>query len=62
MNQPPPHDPATSGAAVAFTAGGARARGKRMRDQPLPPSGVSDTPPRAVGAAAPPTQDHEESA
>ena len=57
MNHPPPHDPA-----IAFTAEVASAREKRLRDQPLPPSGVSDTPPRAIGAAAPPTQDHEESA
>lgn len=62
MNQPHPHDPATIAAAIAFTAEVASAREKRLRDQPLPPSGVTDTPPRADGAGAPPTQDHEESA
>ena len=61
MNQPHPHDPATIAAAIAFTAEVASAREKRLRDRPLPPSGVTDAPPRA-DAAAPHTQDHEESA
>lgn len=54
MNQPPPHDPATIAAEIAFTAEVASAREKRLRDHPLPP--------RADGTAAHPTQDHEESA
>ncbi len=62
MNQPHPHDPATIAAAIAFTAEVASAREKRLRDHPLPPSGITDVPPRADGAAAHPTQDHEESA
>lgn len=62
MNQPHPHDPATIAAAIAFTAEVASAREKRLRDHPLPPSGVTDVPPRADGTAAYPTQDHEESA